>query len=299
MSNKVKEVGINYKCQLKTSIIILLTTIFLILFQYLMFSKGIWNPIKDTLYIDSANNIEVFVDESLSLDISRKLIPFYAKVGELKWQIEDSNIISFNDKGILVALNVGQTKLWVKSSEMEKDITVMVKPIINIIQPEIKIKLKVGEEYKLNTKIDIYPKNAEIPIIKYELEPSNNVIEVSPQGMIKALNPGETDILISSGDKKSLVNVSVNPEIIVKKFTVDYPEKTVFVGDEFNLKYNIEIEPEGAKAPPINYKIINPIVRLKIMENGSIKALSSGRNVLEVSCGDKIIFVKVNIKNNA
>lgn len=299
MSNKSNEAGVNFKYQLKAGIIIFLIATFTIVFQYLMFSKGIWNPIEDTLYINSANNIDVFVDESLNLGISRKVIPFYAKAGELKWQIEDSNIISFNDKGILVALSVGQTKLWVKSSKMEKDIKVMVKPIINIIQPEIKVKLKVGEEYKLNTKIDIYPKNAEVPIIKYELEPSNNVVEISTQGVIKAMNPGETDVLISSGDKKSLVNVSVNPKIIVKNFTVDYPEKTVFVGDRFNLKYNIELEPKGAKAPPINYKIINPIIRLEIMEDGSIKALSPGRNVVEVSCGDKILFIKVNVKANA
>lgn len=96
-----------------------------------------------------------------------------------------------------------------------------------------------------------------------------------------------------------MVNVSVNPEIDVKQFTVDYPEKTVFVEEEFKIKYNIEIQLKGTKPPPINYKIISPIVLLEIMEDGKIKALSPGRNVLEISCGDKILFVKVNIKANA
>lgn len=263
-----------------------------------MFSKGIWNPIKDKFYVNEDNSIVVFVDESFNLDISRKVIPFYAKAKEISLDIEDSNIVSFNKNGILVALNVGETKLKAKSHSMEKEILVEVKPIINIFQKESTINLKVGEEYKLNPQVHIYPKTAKAPKIEYKLSPSNNVIEISPEGVIKALSPGETDVIISIGNKKSLVNVLVNPEIIVKKFTVDYPEKTLYVGEIFKPKFNIEMEPPGAKVPSINYKILNARVYLEVMEDGSIKALSSGRNVVEVSCGDKILFLKVNIKSH-
>ena len=47
--------------------------------------------------------------------------------------------------------------------------------------------------------------------------------------------------------------------------------------------------------PKVEYRIIDYIKVLDIKEDGSITGITKGRNIIEVICGDKIIFVKVNV----
>ncbi|WP_040213349.1 Ig-like domain-containing protein [Clostridium polynesiense] len=297
MLSKIKTQGREQKGKyIVISLIFLLAWGGIILFQYVMFSKGFWKPIQDNIIFSGGNALSIIVGEEAKINFKRKIVPSYAKKTDLHWQSDNSEVLQIDNDGIVRGLNVGEAKLKVNSSKVQATAEVKVNPVINFVKLESIVNLRVGEEYKLKTTVEIQPKDSKVPKLIYETESSQGIIEVSEDGVVKALSPGDADVVISCGDKKSIVNVSVMPEVRVKSFSIPESEKIMLVGDEFKLNYNMEIEPEGAEPPPISYKIINHMKFVTIKPDGTIKAISPGRNLIEITCGDKIIFLKVNVK---
>ena len=106
---------------------------------------------------------------------------------------------------------------------------------------EDKLYLVKGKTYELNPKVTIDSTNYKI---KYSSS-DNNIVQVSSDGVIKALNPGNATITISVGKTKATINVKVSSYQIIfnlMELPVAYINKEYDVLIDTNYDSTIELE---------------------------------------------------------
>ncbi len=292
----IKRMNIKKTRKKQYIMVFFISLVFIGVAQYILFSKGLIGPFYDALTIDYNEELVVYAGEEIKVLPKRKIFPTYAMVKALAWSTDNPEVLSVDENGILKGLNVGKGKVHISTEKGKATLLINVRPVINVSVSEGNVGLEVGQEMKLNANIDIFPENASLPEVIYKVSGQGGVLEVTKEGVIKAIAPGSEDIIISCGDANTVVNVTVHPEVRVVEFSAGETERYIRVGETIKLQFNIVTEPKGVEPPKISYRNINPIKLIEIHDDGSITGLKKGRNVIEITCGDEIIFMKINVK---
>lgn len=279
----------------RMTVFILSFLVIIVISQYYLFSQGIIKPLYDSFNIELKEEVVLYAGEEMKLPLKRNVIPTYGVAEVLNITSEDEKVVSIDESGILRALSIGKTRINVISNQKNTYLDITVKPIIEIWIEETRLDLEIGETRELIPKVSVFPEDSEVPEIIYTVSGDTSVLSVNSKGKITALKEGNADIIISCAEDQTVVNASVYPEIRVTSLKTPLEEINIHQGDNIKLQLHIVTEPEGALHPKVGYRIIDYIKVLDIKEDGTITGLTKGRNVIEVTCGDKIIFVKVNV----
>ena len=98
----------------------ILAIIILILTQFMLFKYGILPShvnyydinVSNGRYIkDYVNSIVIPLDETIDIDLQYKMIPFYGKLGDISYTVEDETIISVDGNNKVTGLKIGETNL--------------------------------------------------------------------------------------------------------------------------------------------------------------------------------------------
>lgn len=152
----------------------------------------------------------------------------------------DKDIVTVNDSGLIEAINVGEVRVYVRSSI---DSSVIKKYNVNVIQPKVEridsidtVELDINESYLLIW--EVLPKFSNSDVI-FESSDSN-VCEVDSFGNLKAKVPGTSIIKIISVENNNIfkeIIVSVKGNIASEIEVNENIE--VNLGDRFNLNYKV------------------------------------------------------------
>ncbi len=237
----------------------------------------------------------------------------------LEWSSSNDEVVSVDD-GMLTALNEGVCYISVKAKDSlfysRVRVTVLKKKsIIKKNDSKLLINKKDNDALTSEKEIDDYIHVNDIKLnvinnilkvndsvqVNYELFPNDatnknvlfksndeNIAIVSSAGLITALNPGVTDIIVRSedGNKSSFVRINVVGENQLETFNLNKNKVGLVVGDTFKL--NIDYFPNDAINKNIVFTSSDEEI-VSVDSTGLIKALSEGNAIISAISDSGII----------
>ena len=151
-------------------------------------------------------------------------LPDAAKDKTKDWKIENEQIAKVSEKGVLTAVTSGITKLTLTAGDYSQSVKVVVLPKTFLAEQDI-YYLKAKQEQKINVDFE----NANVPeeimeILSFVFESENSqVVQVDANGVMTAVSPGETNIVISACGMSAVckVNVAANVTLVEKSANGD------------------------------------------------------------------------------
>ena len=163
---------------------------------------------------NSTNNI-IYKGETKTLDV--KIYPEEAKEQEIEFISENPEIITVDDKGNIIGIRSGKTKIRVKSKENNVETSIDLEcysKVTNIVvDSEEEIYMQVGVYFKINAYVE--PEDANEKGIVFEInniEDNENIITIDEQGNIEAKKEGKVKVTVKAKENEEIkkeINVTV------------------------------------------------------------------------------------------
>ena len=230
------------------------------------------------------------IEKGETLDIKNyfNVLPVDATNNSVLYTINDTNIATISEDGIISALNKGDFTLTITTvdgayhASFEFEVYVTVKDIY-VEVPENNV-FKVNETYQI--KAHVLPVDANVQTINYYT--ATNKATVNSNGLVMFVeignDNGEVKITIRSVEssiEKTLTLYVVQP---VSNVVINTEDKVVLpVGETLNLNYTIY--PTNASNKEVKYSSSNTSIA-SINESGLITSLSIGEVVISVETLD-------------
>lgn len=241
---------------------------------------------------------EVLMSKGQSFQIPIELVPKNAYIESINYYIDNKNVVEIND-GIITAKENGKATIKVViNNTAEKEINVNV--VDGIDEPKIVSVLDkiVFEEQDIDMNVSatkeikyhIEPNDAHIYNVKWQS--SNEIVATVTNGVVKALSPGEADIVLTINDNVSAsIKVSVN--IPVTSIELENNLKSIIkVGEIFNLK--AKAYPNNATNKKIVYESKTPSV-INVSQSGAVTGLSHGDGIVLIKSDDGLVTKEIRI----
>lgn len=235
-------------------------------------------------------NIEV---EKLSTSlIKATVLPITVKDKRLTYGSEDPTIATVDSQGLVTGVNVGRTKIVIKSVNNPKiqatvDILVsaIIIPVEDIILPlDLNNKeLTVGDTYTI--PITILPSTASNKTVIYEYESDKDKIDIDSNNQITAKQVGDVTVVVKAQNNPSIqktftLKIKPQPTIQIDKNELNPSENEGF--EDFDIKtlhgkseYSIEIVCDEDPKWVLFVQCYSgdpekDIIRLKVLSNKSV-----------------------------
>jgi uncharacterized protein YjdB len=152
----------------------------------------------------------VFEDESLSISVGKTLkltlnaLPSGADLPSLKWDVDNKDILSVSDEGVIKAINVGETIVTVSSMDGKHSASINI-----IVTPYVSEPIEINVEgYDLNFDENTYSYTLKIKNEK-SLKITSNVKDISIKGNDKLENGSLITITVFNDDGSKTYNIKI------------------------------------------------------------------------------------------
>ena len=212
--------------------------------------------------------------------------PLDADDRTILWETSNSEIATVSQSGVVTAISQGE--VTIKASSLsnpnifkECKITI-VQPVTSISISKSELELNVGETGELN--VNIYPTNATNKSVVWKSD-DEKIASVSQNGIVKAMNPGNTIIRVNSCDDESIQAqcvVKVNQP--VSSITLD--ESSIVLKSLGETKQlTSTVHPDDASNKNISWYSSNSNVCL-VSPRGLVTAVGEGTSVVVATTED-------------
>ena len=214
--------------------------------------------IKDTIELNKGS--EEKLEYKLSQDLTDSIII---------WKSSNTDVAVVKN-GIVTAISDGETTITatINGKDIKDTCKVIVKKLdlTGIVFEDESLSISVGKTLKLT--LNALPSGADLPSLKWDVD-NKDILSVSDEGVIKAINVGEAIVTVSSVDGKysASINIVVTPyvsepiEINVEGYDLNFDENT--------YSYTLKIKNEKSLKITSNVKDIS-IKGNDKLENGSL-----------------------------
>ena len=152
----------------------------------------------------------VFEDESLSISVGKTLkltlnaLPSGADLPSLKWDVDNKDILSVSDEGVIKANNVGETIVTVSSMDGKYSASINI-----VVTPYVSEPIEINVEgYDLNFDENTYSYTLKIKNEK-SLKITSNVKDISIKGNDKLENGSLITITVFNDDGSKTYNIKI------------------------------------------------------------------------------------------
>lgn len=207
--------------------------------------------------------------------------------GDVSFSILNPEIASVDENGSVVAIKPGETKLVASCGDISKEATITVPALSEPEKPKTTdlairpddVTMQVGDKQPLNVTKE--PADSEEPIIYESKDPS--IAAVDPDGTITGISPGETTVVVTSGEitKQVPVKVQPAPAPALTDISLEPGEAAIPVGE--TKQFTAAKIPANADGD-ISFRVLNPEIA-SVDEQGLVTALGPGETKLVASCG--------------
>ena len=214
--------------------------------------------IKDTIELNKGS--EEKLEYKLSQDLTDSIII---------WKSSNTDVAVVKN-GIVTAISDGEATITatINGKDIKDTCKIIVKKLdlTGIVFEDESLSISVGKTLKLT--LNALPSGADLPSLKWDVD-NKDILSVSDEGVIKAINVGETIVTVSSMDGKysASINIIVTPyvsepiEINVEGYDLNFDENT--------YSYTLKIKNEKSLKITSNVKDIS-IKGNDKLENGSL-----------------------------
>ena len=244
---------------------------FLLNSNYLQETNKVNPKVTTTNKYAQLNNV-VCVEIDMSPVKEKQLIDkITINTKKLNLDTEYVDLYSINENEELSALKlkepiINNTIQTTYDVNIEKYIVAYV-PVVNLAFNYNEINLKKGEEVVLTCDVNENATNSQL----HAQVADPDIIEVSENGTIKAINPGKTQLIIQSYKNTVLKTIDVIVKEIPSEIKVNDEKVTIYVGETSQIEATVL--PEA-------------------VENKNVKYSSSNNNIATVNSKGKITGVK-------
>lgn len=232
------------------------------------------------------NSAEITVDGSLQLIAT--VIPDNSTNKNVSWSSSDVSVAMVSGQGIVYGIKPGQATIMATTED--GDFSALCKitvkegfiPISEITLSQTTIDGNIGDSYTLTASI--LPENASNKTLVYQSD-NESVASVDNKGFVRMLNSGVAIITVSATDGSEVYSkckVTVN-NIVVTSITLSSNDKTMTIGDEFQLIATIL--PDNATCKNVEWRSSNESIAT-VNNQGIVKALKQGECVISVIAMD-------------
>ena len=173
-------------------------------------------PTSTPMVIESLsfNEENVSVKKGNSLNLVVEVKPSELSSSKLTWKSSDSSIVSVDENGVITGLKEGTVTITVtssngKSATCKVTVTTDSIDVEKIVLNPTEMNLKVGSTSQITSKV--LPENATNRELVWTSN-NPNVVTVDNNGIVKAINPGNTTITVKTKDGKVVATVNVTIE---------------------------------------------------------------------------------------
>ena len=152
----------------------------------------------------------VFEDESLSISVGKTLkltlntLPSGADLPSLKWDVDNKDILSVSDEGVIKGINVGEAVVTVSSMDGKYSASINI-----IVTPYVSEPIEINVEgYDLNFDENTYSYTLKIKNEK-SLKITSNVKDISIKGNDKLENGSLITITVFNDDGSKTYNIKI------------------------------------------------------------------------------------------
>ena len=152
----------------------------------------------------------VFEDESLSISVGKTLkltlnaLPSGADLPSLKWDVDNIEILSVSDEGVIKAINVGEAIVTVSSMDGKYSASINI-----VVTPYVSEPIEINVEgYDLNFDENTYSYTLKIKNEK-SLKITSNVKDISIKGNDKLENGSLITITVFNDDGSKTYNIKI------------------------------------------------------------------------------------------
>ena len=214
--------------------------------------------IKDTIELNKGS--EEKLEYKLSQDLTDSIII---------WKSSNTDVAVVKN-GIVTAISDGEATITatINGKDIKDTCKVIVRKLdlMGIVFEDESLSISVGKTLKLT--LNALPSGADLPSLKWDVD-NIEILSVSDEGVIKAINVGEAIVTVSSMDGKysASINIVVTPyvsepiEINVEGYDLNFDENT--------YSYTLKIKNEKSLKITSNVKDIS-IKGNDKLENGSL-----------------------------
>lgn len=170
-----------------------------------------------TLHDADGNDItgELSVYVGTEMKTGYEIAPEAFSSRAVSYEVADDSIISVDENGVIRAKSVGETLLTAQAVGLKQDVNVTVKPAVkDITGLEEEVTLTEGDDTTLEPEIEMAAKGLDEPEITFSSE-DENIATVDEEGVITAMDPGTTTIIVKAASVSKKVKVTVNERVVV------------------------------------------------------------------------------------
>lgn len=212
---------------------------------------------------------------------------------ELSWYSDDSSIVSVEQDGTIYAASAGTTTVYVSTENLSAscDVTVTV-PLTGLSFEESEIELEKGKTQHISLSLTPYDAKEYDEIIWKSSD--SNIVNVTQDGMITAINTGSASITATSGTYEASCTVVV--VIPIESVSIIDSVKELKKNQQATLHASVLPENTAAGLTLKWESSDNDIIFVD--SNGNITALKAGTATITVTTSNNIQdSIKITVTN--
>ena len=212
---------------------------------------------------------------------------------ELSWYSDDSSIVSVEQDGTIYAESAGTTTVYVSTENLSAscDVTVTV-PLTGLLFEESEIELEKGKTQHISLSLTPYDTTEYDEIIWKSSD--SNIVNVTQDGMITAVNAGSASITATSGTYEASCTVVV--VIPIESVSIIDSVKELKKNQQATLHASVLPENTTADLTLKWESSDNDIIFVD--SNGNITALKAGTATITVTTSNNIQdSIKITVTN--
>jgi uncharacterized protein YjdB len=233
--------------------------------------------------------VSVALDETVktmyvgqSARLTYVVLPTNASNSTVTWTSTNTSVATVDATGKVSAKSVGTAVIILKTLDGSKTVycTITVKSVASGIKFDVtELKLKAGEYYDIRTTLT--PADSTENELVWESS-DTKVATVDDTGRVTAKSAG-TAIIMARTEAGGVAYCKVSVEQPVKGLILNFSEKTIFKGEEFDLK--VSVSPSSASNLGVTWTSSNPKIAT-VSEDGEVKGLIGGVTVITCTTAD-------------
>lgn len=233
---------------------------------------------------DNAADISIFPDK-LELNVGETILLSVTGTEaneKIIWESLNTEIASVDNTGLVSAIKEGVVTISASlgCSTSICTITVLHKPQVEkIILASSELEISRGDSILINPTI--LPLDADKTSLIYKSS-DTDIAEVSDEGMIKALSPGQATITVSADGVSEDCDITVTPRRI-KEIIIETEKDIIKKGESVQLV--AKTVPEDSDNDVIDWSSSDEWVAT-VDKDGTVNGIAVGITTITASCGD-------------
>ena len=266
--------------------------------NYLQESNKVNPKVTTTNQYRELNNVVCIQIDTSAVKNKQLIDKMIVDISKLKLDTEYVDVYTVNDNDEFSALKLKEP---IYNEELQIDFDTNINkyiiayvPVVNLAFNYNEINLKKGEEVVLTCDINENATNSEL----HAQVADENIIEVSSNGIIKAINAGKTQLIIQSYKNTVLKTIDVIVKEIPQEIKVNKEKVEIYTGDTYQIKTTVL--PEALENKNVTYTSSNNNI-VTVNKNGIITGIRKGKAKITITTEEtpqvsKVIEITVNEK---